>query len=68
MNMVKLPNNRWIASNIFEIVAFPKYDLIDADRKRAFEMNSKTFERMVFELHKISDGNSAAIELLWFSE
>lgn len=68
MNMVKLPNNRWIASNIFEIVAFPKYDLIDADRKRAFEMNSKTFERMVFELHKISDANSTAIELLWLSE
>lgn len=68
MSSVKLPNGKYISSNILEITAFPKAEIIDNDNKKAFEMNMKAFNQMLFELHKISDMNSTAAEILWVSE
>lgn len=68
MSSVKLPNGKYISSNILEITAFPKAEIIDNDNKKAFEMNMKAFNQMLFELHKISDMNSTVAEILWVSE
>lgn len=68
MSSIKLPNGKCIASNIFETTAFPKAEIIDNDNKKAFEINKKTFNQMIFELHKISDVNSTVAEILWISE
>lgn len=68
MSNVRLPNGKQIASNILEVTAFPKSDIIDNDSKKAFEMNKKAFNQMIFELHKISDANSTVAEILWISE
>ena len=68
MQKIKLPNGNYIVGSIFEVTAFPKAEIIDNDNKKAFEMNKKAFNQMVFELHKISDVNSTAVEILWISE
>ncbi len=68
MSSVNLPNGKYISSNILEITAFPKAEIIDKDNKKAFEMNMKAFNQMLFELHKISDMNSTVAEILWVSE
>lgn len=68
MSIVNLPNGKYISSNILEITAFPKAEIIDNDNKKAFEMNMKAFNQMLFELHKISDMNSTVAEILWVSE
>lgn len=68
MSSVNLPNGKYISSNILEITAFPKAEIIDNDNKKAFEMNMKAFNQMLFELHKISDMNSTVAEILWVSE
>lgn len=68
MSSIKLPNGKCISSNIFEIIAFPKAEIIDNDNKKAFEINKKAFNQMIFELHKISDVNSTVAEILWISE
>lgn len=68
MQKIKLPNGNYIVGSIFEVTAFPKAEIIDNDNKKAFEMNKKAINQMVFELHKISDVNSTAVEILWISE
>jgi len=68
MSSIKLPNGKCISSNILEITAFPKAEIIDNDNRKAFEMSKKAFDQIVFELHKISDANSTVAEILWISE
>lgn len=68
MASIKLPNGKCISSNILEITAFPKAEIIDNDNRKAFEMNKKAFNQMIFELNKISDANLTVAEILWISE
>lgn len=68
MSSIKLPNGKCISSNILEITAFPKAEIIANDNRKAFDMNMKAFNQMIFELHKISDANSTVAEILWISE
>lgn len=68
VSSVKLPDGKYIVSNVFEITAFPKAEIIDNNNKKAFEKNKKAFNEMIFELHKISDANSSVAEILWISE
>lgn len=68
MSSIKLSNGTYISSNVFEITSFPKAEMLDSDSKKAFDMNTKSFHQMIFELHKISDANSTVAEILWISE
>lgn len=36
MSSIKLPNGKCISSNILEIIAFPKAEIIDNDNKKGF--------------------------------
>lgn len=68
MSIVKLSNEIFIASSILEITSFPRAEILDSDSKKAFDMNRKAFQQMIFELHKISDVNSTVAEILFVSE
>lgn len=52
MSSVNLPNGKYISSNILEITAFPKAEIIDNDNKKAFEMNMKAFNQMLLNYIK----------------
>lgn len=68
MQKIKLSNGNYIASNIFEVTAFPKANIIDKDENKAFEMNKKVFNQIAFEIHKMSVANKTAAEFLWIAE
>ena len=68
MSYIKLSNGNYVSSNVVEITAFPKADIICSDNRKSFEMNLLSFNQMIVELHKFGSANSTALEVLWVSE
>lgn len=61
MLTIKLPDGRYIASDILEVKEFPTAEMVSEDVQKAFE-------RLIFEFHKITGLHSSVLEFLWITE
>lgn len=68
MVVISLNNSNYVASCVFEVLSVPSAKMINDNEKEATEFTQTSFNRLVSELHKISNVNSTAIEIFWVSE
>lgn len=66
--ILKLNNEKYVGSNVFEVLSVPTSKMLAEDEKASFDIVSSSFNRLVSELHKISNANETAVELLWLGE